>query len=131
MKSLRAPSGIFILSGCCTSLCQAFPRLIIEKLKAGNDGPEIRQLIRDPDFENSVNEVELEAWKAFVLVMKNFLGNNKARNYIEHITNMIPAFRNLGCNISIKMYYLFSHIDRFPEDPGSMSDEQGRDSTRT
>ena len=39
------------------------------------------QLIRDPDFQTSMNEVELEAWKAFVLVVKNFLGNNKARNY--------------------------------------------------
>ena len=51
----------------------------MEKLKAGIfDGPQIQQLIRDPEFENSRNEVELEAWKAFVLVEKNFLGNNKA-----------------------------------------------------
>jgi len=27
--------------------------------------------------------------------------------------------------MSIKMHYLFSHIDRFPENLGSMSDEQG------
>ena len=49
-----------------TYLCQAFPGLAMEKLKAGIfDGPQIRQLIRDPEFENSMNEVELEAWKAF------------------------------------------------------------------
>ncbi|XP_029927996.1 carcinoembryonic antigen-related cell adhesion molecule 5-like [Myripristis murdjan] len=100
--------------------------LTIEKLKAGIfDGPQIRQLIRDPQFENSMNEVELEAWKAFVLVMKNFLGNIKARNYADLVTNMLTAFRNLGCNMSIKMHYLFSHMDRFPENLGSMSDEQG------
>ena len=65
-----------------TYLSQAFPRLTMEKLKAGIvDGPQIRQLIRDPEFENSMNEVELEAWKAFVLKVKYFLGNNKARNY--------------------------------------------------
>ena len=51
----------------------------METLKNGIlDGPQIRQLIRDPEFENSMNEVELEAWKAFVLVFKNFLGNNKS-----------------------------------------------------
>ena len=62
-----------------TYLCQGFPGLTMEKLKAGVfDGPQIPQLIRDPKFENSMNEVELEAWKAFVLVVKNFLGNNKA-----------------------------------------------------
>ena len=66
---------------CFTYLCQAFPGLTMEKLKAGIfDGPQIWQLIRDPEFENSMNEVELEAWKAFVLVVKKFLGSNKVRN---------------------------------------------------
>ena len=48
---------------CFTYLCQAFPGLTMEKLKAGIfDGPQIWQLIRDPGFENSMNEVELKAW---------------------------------------------------------------------
>ena len=67
-----------------TYLCQDFPGLAMEKLKACIfDGTQIRQLIRDPEFENSMNEVELEARKTFVLVMKDFLGSNKARNYAE------------------------------------------------
>jgi len=40
-------------------------------------------LVRDPEFENSKTEVKLEAWKAFVLVVKIFLGNNKANNCAE------------------------------------------------
>ena len=72
-----------------------------------------------------MNDVELEAWKAFVLVVKNFLGNSKARNYAELVNNMLTAFRNLGCNMNVKMHYLFSHMDRFPGNLGSMSDEQG------
>jgi hypothetical protein len=112
--------------GCFRYLCQAFPGLTIEKLKAGIfDGSQIRQLIRDPDFEKSMSVVELKAWKAFVLVVNNFLGNAKARSYAKLVTNMLTAFRNLGCNMSIKMHYLFSHMDRFPENLGSMSDEQG------
>ena len=110
-----------------TYLCQDFPGLTMEKLKAGIfNGPQIRQLIRDPEFENSMNEVKLEAWKAFVLVVKNFLGNNKVRNYAELVNNMLTAFRNLGCNMSVKMHYLFSHMDLFPENLGSVSDEQGK-----
>ena len=70
-----------------------------------------------------MNEVELEAWKAFVLVVKNFLGNNKARNYTELVNKMLAVFRNLSCNMSVKMLYLFSHMDQFPENLGSMSDE--------
>ena len=98
----------------------------MEKFKAGiSNGRQIRQLIRDPVFENSVNKVELQAWKAFVLLGKNFLGNNKARNYAKLVNNMLTDFRNLGCNMSVKMHYLFSHMDQFPEKLGSMSDEQG------
>jgi len=55
----------------------------------------------------------------------NFLDKNKASNYAELVTNMLTAFGKLGCNMSIKMHYLFSHIDWFPENLGSMSDEQG------
>ena len=69
--------------------------------------------------------MELEARKAFVLVVKNFLGDNKARNYAELVNNMLTAFRNLGCNMNVKMRYLFSHMDRFPGNLGSMSDKQG------
>ena len=72
-----------------------------------------------------MTKLELEVWKAFVMVVKNFLGNNKSSNYEELITNMLYAFKNLGCNMNIKMHYLFSHIDRFPENLGAMSDEQG------
>ena len=61
---------------CFRYLCQVFPGLSMEKLKAGIfDGPQIRQLIRDPEFEESMNTLELEAWNAFVLVIKNFVGN--------------------------------------------------------
>ena len=73
-----------------------------------------------------MNEVELEAWKAFVLVVKNILGNNKGKNYAELVNNMLTAFRNLALNMSVKMHYLFSHMDRFPENLGLMSDEQGK-----
>ena len=110
---------------CYTYLCQDFPGLTMEKLKAGFfNGPQIRQLIRDPEFKSTMNEVELETWKAFVLVVKNFLGNNKFRNFAEPVNNILTAFRNLGCNMSVKKHYLFSHIDRFPENLRSMSDEQ-------
>jgi len=111
---------------CFTSLCCTFPGVTIEKLKAGIfNGPQIGQLIRDRNFEESMNRTELEAWSSFVLVVKNFLGNNKALNYADLVSDMLIAFKNLRCNMSIKIHYLFSHKDRFPENLGSMSDEQG------
>ena len=111
---------------CFLHMSRVFSGMTTEKLKAGIfDGPQIRQLIKDADFEKSMSQVELEAWTAFVQVVKNSLGNNKASNYEELVLKMLTAFKNLGCNMSIKMHYLFSHLDWFPENLGSMSDEQG------
>lgn len=73
-------------------------------LRSGNSS-EIQSL------KNPMNEVKLEAWKAFVLVVKDFVGNNKARNYAEFVNNMMTAFRNLSCNMSVKMHNLFSHMN--------------------
>ena len=72
-----------------------------------------------------MKEMELEWWKAFVLVAKNIAGNNKAWNYAELVDNMLAAFRNLGCNMSVKMHYRHSDIDWFPENLGSMSYKLG------
>ena len=63
---------------CFKYICKKFPRSTTEKLKAGIfDGPQIRKLIQDPNFLSSMNKKESCAWDAFVLVVKNFLGNKK------------------------------------------------------
>ena len=43
---------------------------------------------------------------------------------------MLDSFRELGCYMSIKVHFLFSKLERFPENLGSVSDEQGGDSIR-
>ena len=40
----------------------------------------IRKLIKDNEFVNSMNDLELHAWTSFVDVMKNFLGNCRDEN---------------------------------------------------
>ncbi|KAL4720265.1 hypothetical protein ACJJTC_003401 [Scirpophaga incertulas] len=100
--------------------------LSIEKLKAGKfDGPQIRTLIKDADFISSMNDLERAAWTSFVEVTKHFLGNYKANNYLQIVNNMLENFKNLKCNMSIKVHYFHSHLDQFPENLGSYSEEQG------
>jgi hypothetical protein len=111
---------------CFTYITQKMHGLSMEKLKAGIfDGPQIRQLINDPGFIGVMNQRELDAWSSFVLVVKNFLGNQKASNYKELVENMLENFKNLGCNMSLKVHFLYSHLDCFPENLGDMSEEQG------
>ena len=38
---------------------------------------------------------------------------------------MLQNFQVLGGRMSIKLYYLFSHLDYFPENLGDVSEEQG------
>ena len=111
---------------CFQHIITAIPGLSFEKIKAGVfDGPQIRTLIRDDQFIAKMTTLENEAWLSFVAVVQNFLGNNKAENYSELVNRMLLAYRNLGCNMSIKLNFLNSHLDKFPDNLGAVSDEQG------
>lgn len=114
-------------NGSCFAYIQMkMPQLSTEKIKAGIfDGPQIRQLIKDPAFVTSMNEAERKAWTSFIAVVKNFLGKHKAENYVELVNEMLNSFKSLGCNMSIKVHYLHSHLDSFPENLGDTSEEQG------
>ena len=111
---------------CFNYICRAFPALTIQKLKAGIfDGPQIRKLIEDPCFVQSMTDTESAAWQSFVLVTQNFLGNRKAENYQELVEGMLSKFKDLGVKMSVKIHYLFSHLDRFPANLGDLSEEHG------
>ena len=38
---------------------------------------------------------------------------------------MLPIFQTLGARTSIKLHYLFSHLGRFPDNLGEVSEKQG------
>jgi hypothetical protein len=52
-----------------------------------------------------MNEVELNAWKAFKDVCNSFLGNFKEQNYTDLVEQLISSYGALGCNMSIKMHF--------------------------
>ena len=69
---------------CFKYICQKFSFLSHEKIKAGVfDGPEIRQLLKDKEFIETMNSVEKNGWIAFSQVANNFLGITKSREYKE------------------------------------------------
>ena len=107
---------------CFQYICKSFPSLSNEKLKAGIfDRPQFQQLMRDQKFCDCMNEVELDAWLSFVEVVTNSLGEYSADNYKEIVNSMLGNFRILGINMSIKVHFLRSHLDRFPENLGDVS----------
>ena len=103
-----------------------FPKLSEAKIKEGiYVGPQIRELLRDEQFDSIICGREKAAWNAVRLVVKNFLGNFKAENYRELVDNLLYSYNNLGCNMSLKMHFLHSHLEFFPENCGAVSDEHG------
>lgn len=85
----------------------------------------VRTLIKDTEFVQHMTPIESEAWLSFVLVVKNFLGNHRAPDYLELVEKMLQNFGTLGANMSIKVHFLHSHLDRFPDNLGDYSEEQG------
>ena len=111
---------------CFQHTVSVLPALSFEKIKVGVfDGPHIRALVRDQDFVRKMNDKERGAWFSFVAVMENFLCNKKANNYETLVINLSSTFHELGYNMSIKLHFLYSHLDRFPKNFGIVSDEQG------
>ena len=83
------------------------------------DGLDIKKLIKDDEFLDLMNELELPTWISFVDVVKNFLGNHRAKNYKE-----LKSLQDISANISIKAHFLLNHLDKFSENCSDMSDEQ-------
>ena len=104
-----------------------FPGLSYDKIKAGAfDGTQIKKLIKCKNFSSSMSEVEKRACNAFVAVVKGFLGNTKAANYKYLVETLLDSFHALGCNMSIKVHFLKSHLNKFPASLGDASDEHSQ-----
>lgn len=103
-----------------------FPRLSDAKIKEGIFiGPQIRELMKDSHFDSVLRGKEKVAWESFKNVVKNFLGNQKSMDYKELVQLLINAYEGMGCNMSLKIHFLHSHLDFFPENLGDVSDEHG------
>ena len=58
-------------------------------------------------------------------VTTSFLGNHKAENNRDMVADLVQSYKAVECNMSIKVHFLDSHLDFFPEDFGAMGDEHG------
>ena len=107
-------------------LHQKFQQKSMEKFKAGIfDGPQIRELIKDTSFNDALNPAELSAWLSVKSVIPNFLGNHRSSQYRKVVDELMENFHQIGACRSVKMHFLRSHLDDFPENCGDFSEEQG------
>ena len=67
---------------------------------------------REPPVWSSIK------WQSFKNVSNGFLANLK-----ERVDDLKDSYKQLGCNMSLKMHFLNSHLDFFPTNCGEVSDE--------
>ena len=103
-----------------------FPKNSDAKIKEGVFiRPQIRELIKDPFFEETLKTSEKAAWNAFKSVTQNFLGNHRSPDYEQTIETLLHTYNVMGCNMSLKIHFLHSHLYFSPENLGDVSDEHG------
>jgi hypothetical protein len=69
--------------------------------------------MKDAAFINKMNDVKCQAWNAFIEGVKNFLGDVNP-HYKEIVENMLEKLRVYGCNMSLKLHLLHSHLLLLP-----------------
>jgi len=53
-----------------------------------------------------------------------FLGNHKVKkNYCDMLADLVQSYKAVGCNMSLKVHFLDSHLALFPENLGAVHDE--------
>jgi hypothetical protein len=88
-------------------------------------GLQQRDLNKDEYFDKLLQGDEKATSDSFKFVVKGFLGHRRAQNYEELVNNLLQSYQKLGCNMSLKIHFLQSHLDFIPENCGAMSDEHG------
>ncbi|UYV69496.1 hypothetical protein LAZ67_6003799 [Cordylochernes scorpioides] len=115
----RNASGFAYLKQKCSSISYA-------DIKEGIFvGPQIREMLQDGYLKNILNEVEAAAWNSFRNVCKGLLGSVKVENYRDIVNDLLLSYKALGCNMSLKIHFVHSHLDFFPDNLGAVSDEHG------
>ncbi|XP_073511089.1 uncharacterized protein [Phyllobates terribilis] len=105
-----------------------FPKLSEAKVKAGIFvGPQIKKIIECDEFAKLLNREEKTAWSSFVAEVHGFLRNHKAVNSALLVQTLIKNYGIKGWRLSLKFHILDAHLDKFKENMGAYSEEQGED----
>ena len=82
-------------------------------------------MLASEELEESMSDLEKNAWQAFRMTVEGFLGNHRMEDYAMVVSNLIESYKNLGCGMSLKLHFLHSHLDFFRDNLGDVSDEYG------
>lgn len=87
-------------------------------------GFDIRKLLKDKEFLDTLKPDEKKTLDCVSKesICKNFLGNNRNKNFKTIVSSMLTNFGKLECLMSLG---LFSNLDYFPKNVRAFSEEMG------
>jgi len=88
-------------------------------------GSQIRELIQDVKFEDQLSEMEKQYGNHSKMALPIFWGNHKAENYRDMVVDLVQSYKATVCSMSLKVHLLDCHLDFFPENLSTVSDEHG------
>jgi hypothetical protein len=81
--------------------------------------------MNDRNFDEVLEKAKKTMWETLRIVFDKNLGRHKMPNY-KHLTEeMLEAYRMTGCNISLKIHFLYSHWEFFLTNIGDISNKYG------
>ena len=71
--------------------------------------------------------MERAARQSFKNVTTSFFGgNHKKESDRDLVADLVKSYKAMGCDMSLGVHFLDSHLDFFPENLGAVSDEHGQ-----
>jgi len=103
-----------------------FPNASDAKFKEGIFiGPHVRELMQEKQFVEDLGETERNTLLSFKRICKDFLGNHKAAKYQDVVQDLLTSHKAMGCNMSMKIHFLESHLEFFPKNLSEVSSKHG------
>lgn len=87
--------------------------------------PDIRRMLKDEQFGESLNEAEATAWDNLKAVINDVLGGKRVDDWRILVNNMLDSFEAIGVNMSLKVHFMHYHQDHFAGQSPAESDEHG------
>jgi len=82
--------------------------------------------MHDVKFEDQLCEVEKSARATLKNTTTNVSVYHKAENYRNVVAEVVQSDKAMGCNTSLKVHFLDSHLGFFPENLDAVSDKHGQ-----
>jgi hypothetical protein len=96
-----------------------FPRISDAEIKEGVFvGCQIRELIQDVKLEGQLNELEKQHGNHSKYHYQLFWEIILQKHCCDMVADLVQSYKVMGCYMSLKVHFLDSHLDFFPENLG-------------